>query len=114
MTQEKGPQDLSESLENTRANSQENSGDISRMKSPDDSPGWKTGEWKVMLPALICFAYILAEKEYPPPSPGQSIFWLPFCFMLLGSILLGGLREQRDRIQKLETALVELKEKPAE
>ena len=113
MTAEKNPQDRDEALENTRANSQENSGDISRMKSPDDSPGWKIGEWKVMLPAIVCFAYILAENEYPSPPPGQSLFWLPFCFMLLGSILLGGLKEQRDRIQKLETALAARDEIPS-
>jgi hypothetical protein len=108
MTDEKNPQewryledDRSETLENTRANSQEN-------KNPDDSLGWKTGEWKVTIPAIICFAYLLADETL-----GQILFWLPFCFMLLGSILYGGLREQRDRIQKLEASLAARDENPA-
>jgi hypothetical protein len=43
---------------------------------------------------------------------------LPFFFLLMGSALMRGLKQQHDRIQKrfqkLETALAELKQKPTE
>jgi hypothetical protein len=117
MTDEKNPQewryledDRSETLENTQAISQEN-------KSPDDSLGWKTGAWKVMLPAIICFAYLLIEKYQREVNAHRLLsslgFIIPFCFMLMGAVLLGGLREQRDRIQKLEASLAARDENPA-
>jgi p-aminobenzoyl-glutamate transporter AbgT len=117
MTDEKNPQewryledDRSESLENTQAISQEN-------KSPDDSLGWKTGAWKVMLPAIICFAYLLIEKYQREVNAHRLLsslgFIIPFCFMLMGVIMGACVKEQHDRIRKLETTLAARDELPS-
>ena len=110
MTEEKGPQDLSESLENTRANSQEKRGFFARMKSPGDPLAQKAGAFG---PAVCCF-FVLTTTYYLPPNnekPSIDVLtlanWMPFFFFLMGAALLGGLKEQNDRILALEAEKAE-------
>jgi len=117
MTQEKDQQDRSEALENTLANGQEKKGFFARIKSPGDPLAQKVGAFS---PAVFCYL-LLAVHLFPftgDDRPSLDVMalatWIPFCFFLMGAALLGGLKEQHDRFKKLETALAELKENPAE
>jgi len=158
MTEEKHPRDWSEVLENTLANSQEQSlslatsgqgaqfeltdfmtglavllalmfavgiylwksGLSARMKNPDDPLYVKASAYT---PAVMSLYFLLIylwsdlTREEEHIGTAMSIM-LPCFFLLMGSALMRGLKQQHDRIQKrfekLEAALAELKEKPAE
>ncbi len=152
MTEEKGPRDWNEVLENTLANSQEQSlslvtsgqgpqfemtdfmmgpglvlvlmfavgiyswksGLSARMKNPADPLSVKAAAY---MPAIMSSMFLLLYLWND--SVGTSMaFMLPFFFFLTGQALIGGLKQQDDRtqerIQALEAALAELKQKPTE
>jgi hypothetical protein len=158
MTEEKGPRGWNEVLENTLANSQEQSlslatsgqgaqfdltdsmtglavlvalmfavgiyswksGLSARMKNPDDPLSVKAYAYGA---AVMSFFFLLLYLWSDLATGDQRIgtnmsIFLPFFFFLMGSALMRGLKQQDDRtqerIQALEAALAELKQKPAE
>ena len=158
MTEEKHPRDWNEMLENTLANSQEQSRSLAtsgqgaqfeltdtmtgvavllalmfavgiylwksglsaRMKNPDDPLYVKASAY---MPAVMSLLFLLLYLWGDLASGDQRVgttmsIFLPFFFVLMGSALMRGLKQQDDRtqerIQALEAALAELKEKPAE
>lgn len=158
MTEEKGPRDWNEVLENTLANSQEQSlslatsgrgaqfeltdfmmglavllalmfavgiylwksGLTARMKNPDDPLSVKASAYGA---AVMSFFFLLLYLWSDLATGDQRIgtnmsIFLPFFFFVMGSALMRGLKQQDDRtqerIQALEAALAELKQKPTE
>ena len=66
-----------------------------------------------------CLVYLpLGESlwldESNSPSLTHFLFWLPVSFLLMGAFMRIAEGQQHDRIQALETALAELKQKPTE
>ena len=105
MTEEKHPRDRSEALENTLANSQEKKGFFSKVISRDEALRQKTYPF---VAAGFCL-FVLSRNLYFSGNgePGDSVadvevwFWILMCFVIMGACV----KEQHDRIQKLETAL---------
>ena len=158
MTEEKTPRDWNEVLENTLANSQEQSlslatsgqgapfeltdfmtglavllalmfavgiyswksGLSARMKNPDDPLYVKASAYGAAVMSLFfLLIYLWGDLASGDQRVGTTMsIMLPFFFLLMGSALMRGLKQQHDRIQKrfqkLETALAELKQKPTE
>ena len=157
MTEEKHPRDWNEVLENTLANSQEQSlslatsgqgaqfeltdfmtglavllalmfavgiylwksGLSARMKNPDDPLYVKASAYAPAIMSLFfLLIYLWSDLATETRFIGTSmVIMLPFFFYLTGEALMRGLKQQDDRtqerIQALEAALAELKEKPA-
>ena len=116
MTDEKNPQDRSEALENTQANSQEKKGFFSAPKWRNEALRQKTYPY---VAAGLCVWFFAADLIYEwwVDRPVDSMTdWesngalFVICFLVMGGCVKG----QHDRIRKLETALAELKENPAE
>ena len=158
MTEEKGPRDWNEVLENTLANSQEQSlslatsgqgaqfdltdsmtglalllalmfavgiylwksGLSARMKNPDDPLSVKASAYApASMSLFFLLIYLWSDLATGNRFIGTSVaIMMPFFFYLTAQALMRGLKQQDDRtqerIQALETALAELKEKPAE
>jgi hypothetical protein len=107
MTDENNPQD--DALENTQAYSQEN-------KSPGGSGFWKIHPYAAV---LICVWFFAADwiHEWWVDRPVDSLSdWesngalLVICFLAMGACV----KEQHDRIRKLETTLAARDEKSAQ
>ncbi|MAW77429.1 MAG: hypothetical protein CMJ95_08610 [Planctomycetes bacterium] len=153
MTEEKHPRDWNEVLENTLANSQEQSlslatsgqgaqtdymglalllalmlavgiylwksGLTARMKNPDDPLFVRASAYSATIMSLFfLLIYLWSDLATETRFIGTSmVIMLPFFFYLTGEALMRGLKQQDDRtqerIQALEAALAELKEKPA-
>jgi hypothetical protein len=158
MTEEKGPRDWNEVLENTLANSQEQSlslatsgrgaqfeltdfmmglavllalmfavgiyswksGLSARMKNPDDPLYVKASAYAPAIMSLFfLLIYLWGDLATGDQRVGTAMsILLPFFFFLMGSALMRSLKQQDDRtqerIQALEAALAELKQKPTE
>jgi len=158
MTEEMNPRDWNEVLENTLANSQEQSlslatsgrgapfdltdsmtglalllalmfavgiylwksGLSARMKNPDDPLFVKAFAYapaSMSLFFLLIYLWSDLARGHRLIGTAMSIL-LPFFFLLMGSALMRGLKQQHHRIQKrfqkLGTALAELKENTTE
>ena len=96
------------------------SGLTARMKNPDDPLSVKASAYGA---AVMSFFFLLLYLWSDLATGDQRIgtnmsIFLPFFFFLMGSALMRGLKQQDDRpqerIQALEAALAELKEKPTE
>ena len=108
MAAEKHPQDWSESLENTRANSQEKRGFFSRVISRDEALRQKTYPFAAVGMCILLFGVDLISRLGWGGRPGDLVadvesngFMLVLCFLIMGACV----KEQHDRIQALETAL---------
>jgi hypothetical protein len=116
MTAEKNPQDRDEALEKTRANSQEKRGFFSPPKWRNEALRQKTYPFVAVGICVWAFAVDLIG-EWWKTSPmdwfanveSNGVLFV-MCFLIMGACV----KEQHDRIQKLETALTELKENTAE
>ena len=116
MTEEKNPQDRDEALEKTRANSQEKRGFFSPPKWRNEALRQKTYPY---VAAGLCVWFFAADLIYEwwvdrPVDSFANVesngFLLLMCFVIMGGVV----KEQHDRIQKLETALAKREEIPAQ
>jgi len=117
MTEEKDTQDRSEALENTLANSQEKKGLFSRVISRDEALRQKTYPF---VAAGMCVGFLgldLINTLWWGGRPGDHFanvesngFLILTCFLIMGGVV----KEQHDRIQKLETTLAKSEESPAQ
>ena len=117
MTEEKDTQDRSEALENTQANSQEKKGLFSRVISRDEALRQKTYPY-VAAGMCVCFLGLdLINRLWWGGRPGDGIANVESNggLFVMGFLIMGAcVKEQHDRIQKLETALAMSKEKATE
>ena len=95
------------------------SGLTARMKNPDDPLFVRASAYSATIMSLFfLLIYLWSDLATETRFIGTSmVIMLPFFFYLTGEALMRGLKQQDDRtqerIQALEAALAELKEKPA-
>ncbi|RTZ88171.1 MAG: hypothetical protein DSY81_01530 [Bacillota bacterium] len=115
MTAEKHPQDRDDVLENTQANSQEKRGFFSAPKWRNEALRQKSYPY---VAAGLCVWFFAADLIYEwwVDRPVDSMTdWesngalLVMCFLIMGACV----KEQHDRIQKLEASLAARDENPA-
>ena len=63
---------------------------------------------------LFCAFLVYRNLDESGSALKMVLIWLPMCFLFMGSSMQTADTEQRYRIQALETALAELKEKTTE